>query len=395
MDGSWGWVCDDGWDSSDGGVLCQQLFGRESKVVVSRMDPHRFYAGVDLSPQAKMSNVACTGSEPSLLNCDYTPPPPYCELKKRVALRCSMPESTASASVALRSGSSHEGWLTVLSGDGWGTVCDDGWGDVESDTACRTMFGPGSSGTASSVVSVPSAKLSSLPIVMSDVRCTDSSHTLLSCAYTSNQDCSHLEDIYLRCTAVAEPTEAVRLVGGRDAGRGQLQLFRSGRWGSVCNSGWQAQHAEVVCQQLFGTSAIDYDADPTDFPPGRQFALPIGAINGTCSGDIQDCPLNSDVSCTEDSFVATVCDYDASGDAGSSAAVIGTVTGVSLFAILAVAAGFIFLRRRRSKGSDNGDSGAHAAEEREMVAILSSDGTVSGDGIHSRSGQAAKLADAI
>eukprot|EP00753_Platysulcus_tardus_P022274 PLAT9455.1.p2 GENE.PLAT9455.1~~PLAT9455.1.p2 ORF type:complete len:138 (+),score=44.47 PLAT9455.1:1095-1508(+) len=106
-------------------------------------------------------------------------------------------------------------------------------------------------------------------------------------------------------------------------------------------------------------------------------------------------PLNSDVSCTEDSFVATVCDYDASGDAGSSAAVIGTVTGVSLFAILAVAAGFIFLRRRRSKGSDNGDSGAHAAEEREMVAILSSDGTVSGDGIHSRSGQAAKLADAI
>ena len=47
----------------------------------------------------------------------------------------------------------------------------------------------------------------------------------------------------------------VRLVDGSSYNEGRLEVYYSGRWGTVCNDGWNDSYAGLVCTQLgFGSS---------------------------------------------------------------------------------------------------------------------------------------------
>ena len=47
------------------------------------------------------------------------------------------------------------------------------------------------------------------------------------------------------------PTEPVRLVNSDEAsGRGRLEVFHKGLWGSVCDDNFDMNAANVVCRQL-------------------------------------------------------------------------------------------------------------------------------------------------
>ena len=47
----------------------------------------------------------------------------------------------------------------------------------------------------------------------------------------------------------------VRLVDGGFYNEGRLEVYYSGRWGTVCNNGWNDKYASLVCAQLgFGSS---------------------------------------------------------------------------------------------------------------------------------------------
>ena len=42
----------------------------------------------------------------------------------------------------------------------------------------------------------------------------------------------------------------MRLVGGNSHKEGILEVYYNGRWGTVCNTGWDDNNSNVVCMQM-------------------------------------------------------------------------------------------------------------------------------------------------
>ena len=47
----------------------------------------------------------------------------------------------------------------------------------------------------------------------------------------------------------------MRFVGGSSYNEGRVEVYYNGRWGTVCNDGWNDRYANLVCRQLkYGSS---------------------------------------------------------------------------------------------------------------------------------------------
>ena len=81
----------------------------------------------------------------------------------------------------------------------WGTVCDDGWDNIDAGVVCRQL-GFGSSGAA---IRSAGYGQGSGPIWLDSVTCTGNESTLASCGHFGvniTRSCSHSEDAGVRCS---------------------------------------------------------------------------------------------------------------------------------------------------------------------------------------------------
>ena len=87
----------------------------------------------------------------------------------------------------------------------------------------------------------------------------------------------------------------LRLVGGRDAFEGRLEILYGGIWGSVCDDSWDSRDAEVVCRQLGLNTTRAFAFGMAPFGQGTG---PIHLDEVGCTGGEQtliSCPHNDPV----------------------------------------------------------------------------------------------------
>ncbi|XP_074423511.1 scavenger receptor cysteine-rich type 1 protein M130-like [Larus michahellis] len=271
--GSWGSVCDDGWDLSDAAVVCRQLgCGGALEAVGSA----RFGEG---SAQIWLESVNCSGAEAALWDCPAGSWGQHgCGHKEDAGVVCS--EFMA---LRLENGTNCSGRLQVFYNGTWGSVCSNSMTPETVSLACKEL-GCGDRGSLET--QRPHGRLSGTAW-LDRVECGERNSSFWQCpsAPWHPQSCDDLRDeTHITC----KDREKIRAVGGEKGCSGRVEVWHRGSWGTVCDDSWDMRDAEVACRQLGCGPAVSALAEAA-FGEGSG---PIWLEQVECRGtepSLQDC----------------------------------------------------------------------------------------------------------
>ncbi|NXK00996.1 C163A protein, partial [Corythaixoides concolor] len=253
--GSWGTVCDDGWDLADAGVVCRQL---GCGGAVEAAGSARFREG---SGRIWLDGVNCSGAEAALWDCPAGPWGQHdCGHKEDTGVICSglawgaqrcsgctIPSPACSSSVpllpefvALRLENSDgcSGRLQVFYNGTWGS-------------SSAPLSSAPSPKPAPSLQFLSSGESPETPPALL-APCPNSTSCTGSCPSVCPSCLAGL-CLLSRCHGRSLPSpdrEKIRAVGGEDGCSGRVEVWHRGSWGTVCDDSWDMRDAEVACRQL-------------------------------------------------------------------------------------------------------------------------------------------------
>ncbi|XP_064369564.1 deleted in malignant brain tumors 1 protein-like, partial [Dromaius novaehollandiae] len=273
--GTWGSLCDAGWDMPDAQVLCHHLgCGFAASV------PHRGCFGTGSSPLWQ-DTFHCSGTESHLGECPATVlGTPACSPDHAAAVNC----SGGTEPLRLVDGESRcDGHLEVALGGAWGRVLAQQWDASSASVVCRQLR----CGTVQKAYAAPVLGPGSSPLGLSGLRCVGTEARLAQCNSTlpSAVPPDHAEEAAVVCSG----SQRVRLVSGPGRCAGRVEVYVQGTWSRVCEDTWDLWDAAVVCHQLGCGEVL---AVPGSARYGRGSG-PVWLGAGACSGaeaTLWDCP---------------------------------------------------------------------------------------------------------
>ncbi|XP_024848937.1 neurotrypsin isoform X2 [Bos taurus] len=303
--GQWGTVCDDQWDDADAEVVCRQL-GLSG--IAKAWNQAYFGEG---SGPVMLDEVRCTGNELSIEQCPKSSWGEHnCDHKEDAGVSCT-PLTDGVIRLAGGKGS-HEGRLEVYHRGQWGTVCNDGWTDLNTYVVCRQLgFKYGKQASANHF------EESMGPIWLDGVSCSGKEASFLQCSQRpwGSHDCSHREDVGISCYPGGNGFRLslgfpIRLMDGENKKEGRVEVFINGQWGTVCDDGWTDKDATVICRQL-GYKGPARARSMAYFGEGEG---PIHMDNVKCTGNersLADCVRQNigDHNCRHSEDAGVICDY--------------------------------------------------------------------------------------
>ncbi|XP_051245056.1 deleted in malignant brain tumors 1 protein isoform X2 [Dicentrarchus labrax] len=256
---TWGTVCDDSWDLNDANVVCREL---SCGTALSAPQSAHFGSGTG---QIWLDNVACSGSERSLTQCQHRGFGTHnCRHSEDAGVNCS------GIPIRLSGSTLCSGRVEIYYNGVWGTVCDDEWDLNDAKVVCRELgCGPALSAPHSAHFGQGSGR-----IWLDDVACSGSESSLTQCQHRGFgvNNCNHGEDAGVDCSGI-------RLSGSTRCS-GRVEVYHSDTWGTVCDDDWDLNDANVVCRQLGCGTALSA-------PQSAHFGEGTGQIwldNVGCSG---------------------------------------------------------------------------------------------------------------
>ncbi|XP_027140634.1 deleted in malignant brain tumors 1 protein isoform X2 [Larimichthys crocea] len=260
----WGTVCDDDWDLNDAQVVCRQL---DCGTAVSAPQSAHFGQGTG---QIWLDNVACSGSESSLTECQHGGFGQHnCNHGEDAGVICSDPIRLAG------SGSTQcSGRVEIYHNNVWGTVCDDDWDLNDAQVVCRQL----DCGTALSAPQSAHFGQGTGQIWLNDVACSGNESSLIECQHGGfgQHNCNHNQEAGVICSG------QIRLSGsGSTRCSGRVEIYHNYVWGTVCDDDWDLNNAQVVCRQLDCGTALSA-------PQSAHFGQGTGQIwlnDVACSGN--------------------------------------------------------------------------------------------------------------
>uniref|UniRef100_A0A673NDE8 Soluble scavenger receptor cysteine-rich domain-containing protein SSC5D n=1 Tax=Sinocyclocheilus rhinocerous TaxID=307959 RepID=A0A673NDE8_9TELE len=188
------------------------------------------------------------------------------------------------------------GRVEVLYNGIWGTVCDDGWDLTDAAVVCREM------GCGDVIEAKSAAYFVPGQMWMNTVQCTGIESTLKSCRSYGIASCSSNKAAGVIC----QP--AVTLVNGTHSCSGRVEVRHNGIWGTVCDDGWDASDAAVVCREIGCGNATEVKS-AAYFGQGSG---PVWMNNVSCNGTestLKNCVLSGRVrqNCSHEKDAGVIC----------------------------------------------------------------------------------------
>uniref|UniRef100_A0A1X7VPG7 Deleted in malignant brain tumors 1 protein n=1 Tax=Amphimedon queenslandica TaxID=400682 RepID=A0A1X7VPG7_AMPQE len=278
LNGVWGSVCDDSWDTLQAKTVCFTY-----KI--------NSYFGIGYKPMVVYDSRCSTGSV-NFNNCYLNwIPNSYCNNYHEAGVICES-NSCANGQVRLKdSDSQRRGNVQVCINGTWGEVCGQGNSKVDGNLAlvvCSEL-GYSSYGARSTVGTwyirysyryyyyyhyyYHRSVLYEYNFKLFDVQCYGNESSILDCKHDTIGTCSSYYASGVVCSydTIDAPVNctdgSIRLYGGSSTMEGILHVCANGAWVTVCSSYWDDRDNTVACRQL-GFSSYKYETDvtSTDYP---------------------------------------------------------------------------------------------------------------------------------
>ncbi|XP_072042250.1 hyalin-like isoform X2 [Amphiura filiformis] len=311
VNGRWGSVCADDWDSIDANVLCRQMKYTDAELVYNTSISNSRSGETPV-----MGNVACSGNEESLTECSHagwgyfwdhpTESSGTCN-NGIAAVKCRL--IFGAAQIRLIGGGSNEGTVEVYFDGEWGGICHDHWDIAEGKVACRQKGFPGALNVTKDSSYGQGSRTGR--IWLDDMDCRGNEKTLAECDHDGwgvVGTCKQSELAGVICLLTHDGD--IRLVGGTSDTHsdGRLEIFHNGQWGSVCSDGWSDVDTLIACRHLgYNSVGLESGAPAPDGASGAWFSSP------SCTGNeinLGECNVNywaQTRQCNNGNYVALGC----------------------------------------------------------------------------------------
>ncbi|XP_072041247.1 scavenger receptor cysteine-rich domain superfamily protein-like [Amphiura filiformis] len=241
FDGEWGGICDHHWDITEGEVACRQ----KGFSGVLNVTTGSNYGQGGPNERIWLDDMDCVGNEKNLAEChhDGWGEVGQCTQLELAGVICRLTRDGDIRLVGGTSDTHSDGRLEIFHNGQWGSVCNDGWSDVDTLIAC-THLGYNSVGSA---VLAPDGALWAW---FSNISCIGNEAHLGECYFNywdDTRQCNNDNYVAISCLGASNK---MRLAGGPTNREGNVEIYHNGRWGSICPNDWGINEVRVVCKYL-------------------------------------------------------------------------------------------------------------------------------------------------